>query len=218
MRSIALKPAKAASATGFRSRLGRQVGERLVDQRRRVLLVDRADDRDHQSVARDPAPGGVDEIGPLDPRERFERAVGRLAIGVMGKGLRFPVAVGESAGIVGDVAQAGVHVLAHPLERLLVESRRVDREPQKLGGAIEVLGQRAHPPAPMVAVAMERHLDRLLVERPVKGLRIEVSRALVEEPRHQRAKAGLVGRVLRRAAAHGEFERHQRHRIGADEP
>ena len=150
--------------------------------------------------------------------KRLERAVGRLAVGVMGKRLRLPVAVGERARIVGDVAQARVHMLAHPLERLLVEPRRVDREPQQLGGAIEVLGQRAHPPAPMVAVAMERHLDRLLVERPVKALRIEFARALVEEPRHQRAEAGLVGRVLRRAAAHGEFERHQRHRIGADEP
>ena len=146
--------------------------------------------------------------------ERLERAVGRLAVGVIGKGLRLPVAVGEGAGIVGDVAQAGVHVLAHPLERLLVESRRVDGEAQELGGAVEVLGQRAHAPAPMVAVAVEAHLDRLLVERPVKGLRIEVARALVEEPRHQGAEAGLVGRVLRRAAAHGEFERDQRHRVG----
>ena len=162
---------------------GRQVGERLVDQRRRGLFVDRADDRDQQLVARDPAPGGVNEVGPLDAGERLERAVGRLAVGVMGKRLRLPVAVGERPGIVGVMAQARVHVLAHPLERLLVEPGRVDRKAQQFGGAIEVLGQRAHAPAPVIAVAVERHFDRDLVERAVKRLRIEVARALVQKSR-----------------------------------
>ena len=111
------------------------------------------------------------------------------------------------------MAQARVHVLPHALERLLVEPRRVDREAEKLGGAIDVLDERAHAPAPMVPVAMEAHLDRLLVERPVERLRVEFSRALVEERRHERPKARLVGRVLRRAAAHGELERNQRNRV-----
>ena len=70
----------------------------------------------------------------------------------------------------------------------------------------------------MIAVAVERHLDRLLVERPVEGLRIEVARAFVEEARDQRAQARLAGRVLRRAPAHREFERDERHRVRPDEP
>ena len=34
----------------------------------------------------------------------------------------------------------------------------------------------------------------------------------------QRAQARLLGRVLRRAPAHREFERHERHRVRTDEP
>ena len=70
----------------------------------------------------------------------------------------------------------------------------------------------------MIAVAMERHFDRFLVESAVKGLRIEFARALVEHGRHQRAQARLFRRVLRRAAAHREFERNDRHRVRRDEP
>ena len=176
LRHVEIDPVDRAEAressggNGLEIALRRQIGERLVDQRRRVLFVDRADDRDQQLIARDPALGGLDEIGPFDARERFERPVGRLAVRVIGERLCLPVAAGEGRRIVGVVAQARVHVLAHALERLLVEPGGVDRKPQQLGGAIEVLGERAHAPAPMIAVAMERHFDRLLVQSAVKRL------------------------------------------------
>ena len=154
----------------------------------------------------------------LDMGERFEGPAGRLAVRVTRKRLFLPVAVGEGPGIIGVVAQARVHMLAHAFERLLVEPRGIDGEAKELGGAIEVLDERAHAPAPMITVAVERHFDGFLVERAVKGLRIQFARALVEKRRHQRAQARLVRRVLRRAAAHGEFERNERHRVGGDEP
>ena len=116
------------------------------------------------------------------------------------------------------MAQAGVGVLAHPQERLLVEARRVQRERQELRGAVEVLDQGAHPPRRVLPVVAEVDLDRLLVERPLEGLRIEVARAFVEHAREQHAQARLVRRVLRRAAAHGEFERDHRNRVGFDQP
>ncbi len=155
---------------GFEIALGRQIGERLVDQRRRAFFVNRADDCDQQLIARNPALGGLDEVAPFDARERFEGPAGRLAVRMTRKRLFLPVAVGQRRRIVGVVAQARVHVLAHAFERLLVEPRRVDREAQQLCGAIEVLGERAHAPAPMIAVALERHFDRLLVQGAVKRL------------------------------------------------
>ena len=181
-------------------------------------FVDRADDHDHQFIARDAALGGVNEIGPLDARKTLERAFGRLAIGMVGERLRPPSAAGDRSGIVRVVAQARVHVLAHALERLLVEARRVDREAQEFGGAVEVLDQRAHAPAPMIAVAVELHLDRLFVQRSVEGLQIEFTRALVEETRDERSQARLALRVLRRASAHRKLERDKRHRVGLDQP
>ena len=72
----------------------------------------------------------------------------------------------------------------------------------QLAGAVEVLGERSHAPAPVIAVAMERHFDRFLVQSPVKGLRVQFARAFIEQSRDQGAQARLVRRVLRRAAAH----------------
>ncbi len=111
-----------------------------------------------------------------------------------------------------------VHLLAHALERRLVEARRVDGEAQQFAGAVEMARQRAHPPADMVALAMERDLDRLLVERLLEGLAVEIAGAFVEQAGEQRRGARLARRVLRRAAAKGEFERHQRHRVVLDQP
>ena len=224
LRHVEIDPIDRAEARERSARYGleialrRQIGKRLVDERRRLLFFDRADDRDQQLIAGDPLAGSLDEIAALDAGEGLECPVGRLAVGVIGERFCLPVAGGEGSRIVGVVAQARVHVLAHAVEGLLVEPWGVDRQPQQLGGAIEVLGQRAHPPAPMIAVAMERHFDRDLVEGAVKRLGIEIGRTLVEKRRHQRAEARLVRRVLRRAAAHGEFERNERHRMGGDEP
>ena len=70
----------------------------------------------------------------------------------------------------------------------------------------------------MVALAMEGKLDRLLVERLLEGLVVEIAGAFVEQAGEHASRAGLAGRVLRRAAAKGELERHQRHRVVLDQP
>src|SRR5215469_14305805 len=94
MRSIAPRPLNAASGTGFRSAFAGKSANALSTSVA-ASFSSIADDRDHQLVAGDSASGGLDEIGPLDLRERLERALRRLAVRVMGKGLRLPVAVGE---------------------------------------------------------------------------------------------------------------------------
>ena len=109
-------------------------------------------------------------------------------------------------------------MLAHADERLVVEAGRIDGEAEKLRRPVEVLRQRPHPAALVVAVVAEMQLDRLLVERLLEGLRIEVAGALVQHAREQHVKPGLLRRVLRRAAAHGEFERDQRNGGQFDEP
>ena len=131
LRHVEIDPLDRAQArerrvgNGLEIALGRQIGERLVDQRRRAFFVDRADDRDQQLIARNPALRSLDEVAPFDPRERFEGPAGRLAVRVTRKRLFLPVAVGEGPGIIGVVAQARVHMLAHAFERLLVEPRRL---------------------------------------------------------------------------------------------
>ena len=104
--SILPKPAKEAAATGLSSALRRQIGEGLVDELGRPFLVDRADDRDDELIARQKPLRRRDEIGPLDQRQRFERAVGRLAVGMARKGVRLPGLRRDRARIVGVVPQA----------------------------------------------------------------------------------------------------------------
>ena len=102
-------------------------------------------------------------------------------------------------------------MLAHPQERLLVEARRIDGEAHEFGGAVEILNQCPHPTGHVVAVVVERHFDRLLVQRLLEGLRLEIAAAFVEKAGEHHAEPGLVGGVLRGPAAHGEFERDERH-------
>jgi len=45
----------------------------------------------------------------------------------------------------------------------------------------------------------------------VESLRIQIARALIKQVGDQIADAGLVGRILRRAAAEGIFHRDQRY-------
>ena len=144
--SIRAEPGERRLRDGLQIALRRQVGEHPVDQRRPRPFSSIAPTIAITSSSRviDP-PGGGGEIGPLDPRQRLERPLGGQAVGMAGEGLRPPGARRDRAGIVGVVAQARVGVLAHPQERLLVEARRVDGEPQKFDGAVEILHQRAHP-------------------------------------------------------------------------
>ena len=117
----------------------------------------------------------------VDRGEALGRAVGRQRIGMAGKDARAPGAAGDRAGLVGLVADLGEQLLAHARRRRLVEARRVDREPQQFAGAVEMARQRLHPSADVVALGMEGELDRLLVERLLEGLVVEIARAFVEQ-------------------------------------
>ena len=171
-----------------------------------------------QGAARDEPAGETLEFVTLDRGEALVRAVRRQAIGVAGKDARAPGAARHRRRIVRLVPQLRVHLLAHALERRLVEARRVEAKAQQLAGAVEMAREGAHPPADMVALAMEGDFDRLLVERLLEGLVVEIARAFVEQAGQQGRGARLARRVLRRAAAKGEFERHQGNRIVLDQP
>ena len=74
-----------------------------------------------------------------------------------------------------------------------------------------VVLEHAQRAAEIVARRAEAQFDGAAVEAFVEGAGIEVARTFVERVGDQIADAGLVGRVLRRAAAEGIFHRDQRH-------
>jgi hypothetical protein len=197
---------------------GGQVGEDLIDQRGRARFVDRADDRDRQGGAGEEPLRQCGQVCANDRSQTVRRAAGRQPIGMAGKDAPAPGAAGDGARLVGLVADLGQQLLAHPRRRRFVETRRVDGEAGELAGAVEMAGKRLHPPAEEVALGMEGKLDRLLVERFVERLIVEIGGALVEQAGKQSRRAGLAGRVLGGAAAKGEFERHQRHGVIFHQP
>ena len=63
----------------------------------------------------------------------------------------------------------------------------------------------------MSRVEAEAQLDGAAVETFMEGLGIQIAGAFVEQVGDHVADAGLVGRILGRAAAEGIFHRNQRH-------
>ena len=69
-----------------------------------------------------------------------------------------------------------------------------------------------------VAVGAKAEMNRELVDGAMKAARVIGAGAFVERRGEQSGESGLFGRVLRRAAANGEFERDERHGVAFDEP
>ncbi len=149
------RPANGAGGTASSAPPVGQIGEDLVDEPRRARRVDCADDADMQSAARHQAAREIPQFGALDRGEALLRAMRRQPVGMARKDARAPGAARHRRGVVRLVAELRVHLLAHALERRLVETRRVDAKAQQFAGAVEMAHQRAHPPADMIALAME---------------------------------------------------------------
>jgi len=69
-----------------------------------------------------------------------------------------------------------------------------------------------------VAIGAEANVDRQFVNGAMKAARIIGAGAFIEHAGQQRCKTGLVGGVLRGAAANGEFQRDERHGVAFDKP
>src|SRR6202161_2329102 len=78
LRHVEIDPVDRAEAressarNGLKIALRGQIGKRLIDERSGFLFFDRADDRDQQLIARNPALRSLDEISLLDASEGFE--------------------------------------------------------------------------------------------------------------------------------------------------
>ena len=157
-------------------------GRRRPGRRARPRRSRRSRRPRRSSIYRGRAPAWPrDEIGPLDARQGLEGAFGRLAVGVAAKGLRPPVA---AATVPGSLASWRRRALACSRTRTNgSSSKRGALTARRRSSAARSRFLPACACArPMIAVAVELHFDRLLVERPLEGLRVEVARAFVERP------------------------------------
>lgn len=191
--------------------LGRQTAERLVEQLAERGRIDVADHGNPQRVLGQHAADIVLQIGDINFRHAFKRAVRRPAIGVVAKGDFEEFAAGQRRRIGGLAPQAREDLRANSLDIGALEARRCQRHPQQVEGFVPVIPEHAQRAAEIIPRRREAQLDGAAVEALVEGLGIKVAGAFIEQIRNHVADAGLAGRILRRAAAEGVFHRNQRH-------
>ena len=69
-----------------------------------------------------------------------------------------------------------------------------------------------------VAIGAKAKMDGEIVDGAMEATRVIRAGAFIERRREQRRQSGLLGRVLRGAAAEREFERDERHGVAFHEP
>ncbi len=118
-----------------------------------------------------------------DRADALDRPLHGTPVGMAREGGREPGLGGDVVGILGAPAQAGLDLVADPLDRLGIEARPGQRQTQQLEGALPVLGQGLELAAEVVAPGVEREPDRAVLELGVEGLAVEIARALVQAGR-----------------------------------
>ena len=93
-------------------------------------------------------------------------------------------AAGHSLRIFLVPAQTGFDLGADPADRLGIEARLGQRQPEQLEGSIAMFGLRLEGAAEVVAVGVEAEADGQLVEPSLEGLAVQITGAFVEQAGH----------------------------------
>jgi hypothetical protein len=180
--------------------------------------VDVADRGDLEVAAREHAVHIGPEIVGGDGGDGFQRAVGRLAIGMVRESGLPPCPRGDAVRIGRLAPQLGNDLRAHAVDCVGVEARLVEREPQQVDALILAVAQHADRAVEIVAGHGEAKLDGVVLDPLLERLGGELAGALIQQSRRQVADACLDGGIFAGAAQEGEIERHQRQRRLAHQP
>ena len=129
-----------------------------------------------------------------------------------------PAASGQRVGIFGLATQARGQLGADALHGIGIEARLVQGETKQVHCRIDRPAERLHPARNGVTLGTERDLDRLVVERAMKALGIELPGTLVEQARHHGGGSALAAGILGRTAPEREIDRHERNGVVLHEP
>jgi hypothetical protein len=129
-----------------------------------------------------------------------------------------PVAARDLVRIGIGTAQIRQQIGADALDRFRVEAGRGQRQVGQLECLVLLVEQRAQRTVELVAGRRETQADRARLELFVKRAGVEIAGALVDQPRHQRRDASLVGRILARAATERKIDGNQRRRRRMHQP
>ena len=96
-----------------------------------------------------------------------------------------------SFGIGGFAAKRRQHLCANALDRLVVEARHGQRQPQQIEALILALAQDLERTAHLIALRVEVKLDGIALQPLLEGARIELAGAFVERGRRHIGDTGL---------------------------
>ena len=192
--------------------LGGQGAEGLVEQLAERGRIDIADHGNPQRILRQHAADVILHDGGIDRRHALQRAVGLAGIGMVAEGDLQKLAAGQRRR-VGRGPGAGPTLTWARIRSTsaALEARRGHRLAQQVEGFVPVVLEHPQRAAEVIPRRGKAELDGAAVEPLVEGLGIQFLGSLVEQAGDHVADAGLVGRILRRAAAEGIFHRDQRH-------
>jgi hypothetical protein len=129
-----------------------------------------------------------------------------------------PGLAGDVVRIGGFLAQRSHDLGAAALDRIGIEARLVEREPQKLDARLHAVPQHPDRAGDVVQAHRKAQLDGVGLDPLLEGGGIEFAGAVVEQGCGHVADAGLVGRVLAAAAREREIHRDQRQRAFMHQP
>ena len=196
----------------------RQTAKGRLDGPCQFVRRNRANGDDPEVGAREELGMLRDDLGAGDLGEFRDAPIRRQAIRVPGIGARGQCVAGAGRRIRFVALEAGDDLRADALDCILIEARRLQRQPQQFEGRRDILGQRAERTVEAVATGIEREFDRLFLELLLKILRGERAGALIHQPRKEIGEACTPCGVLRCATEKGELHGDHRHGVILDVP
>ena len=202
----------------FKRRAGGQSFKDQIERLAERCRVDVADYRNEQLVAGEDAAGIAPEVAGRDGGDRRHGPFDRAPIGVIVKGEAIPGERRHGLGVVLVEFQPGQNLRAHALDRILIETRFGQREPQEIEHLVLVGGERLQACEHDVAARVEIHAHGKSLLALLKGDRTERAGALVHHGGDEIGEAFLALRVLGGTAAEGKAHGDQRVGVTFDKP
>jgi len=187
-----------------RARFGYPVEQR-VEHRTGLFCRDVANDGHEGPVAHHGVAERLHQIVPGQRRNAVEGAVEVAAIGVVAKGHAVEGLAGDIALVLGTRADIGQNLRPHPLDSRLVKAWLGQRLVQQGDGLIPVLRQELCRHRHRVVEHIIAKTCGQSLARGLKGLGIQIARALFNKRGHQVHRAALARTVKARPALKQDF-------------
>ena len=160
---------------------GRQAEKRVIQERSQFFGGDIADDGHAQRIAGETLGNETPHVVDADGLDAFGRAVDRAAIGMSGEHQLAQRPPRDHVGVLGILREPDLNLTANTFHRLFIEARLAQGQTQQVESRLPVFRQGAQAALKSLQPRIEAEPDGEVLQRRLKGLRIELAGALVNE-------------------------------------